>query len=144
MGDIWLYAHLGFLAVALYGIIDADTQAMSWMRGKIPVIAEENLKRTHWIVTIGLAGLILTGLYLYWPMRAYLYGQAYFLTKMVFVLALLANSFFIERLMPLASQFEHKNLSAGHKRILTLSGGISTLSWLGAAVMAILQFGWPF
>jgi hypothetical protein len=128
----------------MYGIIDADSQAMSWMRGKIPTIPLSSLLRTHWVVTIGLAGLILTGLYLYWPMRAYLYGQAYFITKMVFVLALLANSFFIEKLMPLASQFEHKNLSTGQKRILTLSGGVSTLSWLGAAVMAILQFGWPF
>jgi hypothetical protein len=144
MDDLFLWAHLGFLAVALYGIIDADSQAFAWMRGKTPTIAEHHLKRTHWVVTIGLAGLILTGLYLYWPMRAYLYGQAYFITKMVFVLALLVNSFFIERLMPLASQFEHKNLPAWQKRILTLSGGVSTLSWLGAVLLAILQFGWPF
>ncbi len=144
MDDLLLYAHLGFLAVALYGIIAADSQAMAWMRGKVPVIANHHLERTHWIVTAGLVGLVLTGLYLYWPMRAYLYGQPYFLAKMVFVLALLINSFFIERLMPLASQYAHVDLSAAQKRGLMLSGGISTLSWLGATVLALLQFGWPF
>jgi len=144
MGNLWLYAHLSFLAIALYGTIDADSQAFAWMRGKFTTIPLASLYRTHWIVTIGLAGLILTGMYMYWPMRAYLYTQPYFLAKMFFVLALLLNSFYIERLMPLASQFEHKHLSASQKNILTLSGGISTLSWFAAATLAILQFGWPF
>jgi len=144
MDDLWLYVHLGFLIVVVVGSIMADHLAYCWMRGKKLLLEKNELERAHWIVTIGLTGLVFTGLYLFWPQRDYLLEQPTFWLKMFFVLTLLINSFLIESLMPHATRSTHAALDALQKRKLMLSGGISTVSWLGTIIAAIYLFGWPF
>lgn len=132
--------HLSFLGLAALGIYAADHQALDWMRGKRKILRHHVLTRTHQLVTIGLSGLVLTGLYLFWPVREYLFAQPLFWLKMAFVMALLINSFFIERLMPLAGRYEFSRLHNGQKLGLLLSGAISSASWLGAVGAALLLF----
>src|SRR5581483_1424498 len=130
MEEFWLLIHLGFLAMAVVGIALADSSAMGWMRGRLETLEQKHIYRTHWIVTIGLCGLVYTGLYLFWPMRDYLLLQPYFLVKMAFVFALLVNSFFIESFMHIARLSPYSQLTPRQKAPLMLSGAVSTLCWL--------------
>jgi len=144
MDDFWLYVHLGFLALAVVGMLLADRLALSWMRGKREVLEEDELERAHWIVTIALSGLVYSGLYLFWPLRDYLLNQPVFWLKMVFILALLINSFFIEALMPHTTRSSHADLEPAQRQKLMLSGAVSFISWVGTVSAAIYIFGWPF
>jgi hypothetical protein len=136
--------HLGSLAFAALGILLADHAAFLWMRGRDRVSHRNSLLRLHWMVTAGLTGLVLTGLYLFWPLRGYLLGQPLFWLKMTFVAALIINSFFIERFLHIAMTRSFASLTKHEKTPLFISGAVSTLSWLGAASCAILLFRWPF
>ena len=144
MNTILLYIHLASLALAVYGIVTADHAALNWMRGKTEVVSSRTLFTTHWIVTTGLLALVYSGLLLFWPLHTYLITQPYFITKMAFVFALLINGICIEWLMHVAAHRSYASLNQNQKLPLLVSGGVSTLSWLGAATMAILQFGWLF
>ncbi len=118
----------------------ADSSAFAWLRGKREVVGRETLFVAHWVVTAALAGLILTGLTLFWPMRDYLLAQPLFWVKMIFVSALVINSFFIEYLMHTAAHHSFKSLSHRQKVPLMVSGAISTVSWLGAGITAVFLF----
>jgi len=132
--------HICFLCLAAVGILIADHAAFNWMRGKNAVIGKKELFAAHWIVTTALLGLVYTGLVLFWPQRDYLLQQPLFLLKMAFVAALLLNSMVIEWLMHVAAVRPFASLTTGQKAPLFISGGISTLSWLGAGLMGLLLF----
>ncbi len=144
MDDLLLYLHLASLTLAIVGIALADKVAFAWMRGTTETIAPAKLLQLHWIVTIALSGLVVTGLLMFWPLRDYLTGQPEFWIKMVFVLALLINSFFIEHFMGKAATTPFSSLTQKEKIPLFISGAVSGASWVGAAVVAYLLFGWPF
>lgn len=132
--------HILFLCIAGIGILMADSSAFSWLRGKREVIGRETLFISHWVVTAGLVGLILTGLLMFWPLRGYLLSEPLFWLKMIFVAALVINSFFIEYLMHTAAHRSFKSLSHAQKVPFIISGGISTLSWVGAGITALMLF----
>jgi hypothetical protein len=142
--DLPTWIHFAFLATALLGILLADSSAFAWMRGNVDTVHRKTVFRLHWIVTVGLSGLILSGLYLFWPLREYLVMQPLFWLKMFFVVTLLVNSFFVERLMQVATERPYSSLTAEERLPLYISGAISTLCWLGAITVAILLFKWPF
>lgn len=142
--NLLVLLHLSFLALAVMGIVLADHVAWRWMHGGDDLHHHAYLARVHWLVTAGLTGLIVTGLILFWPLRDYLLVQPLFWLKMLFVLALIINSFFIEKLMHLPATVSFDSLNRRQKMPLYISGAISTLSWLGAASCAILLFRWPF
>ena len=95
MSDLLFYLHIGSLCVAGVGILLADSEAFSWLRGKQEVIIGMQSRVAHWTVTLGLAGLTLSGLALFWPMRDYLIGDPLFWIKMALVFALLINGIVI-------------------------------------------------
>jgi hypothetical protein len=132
--------HLGSLCVAGLGILMADHAAFQWLTNKRDVVGKRELFLSHWIVTLGLIGLVLSGLYLFWPVRDYLLGQPLFWLKMSFVAALIINSFFIEYLMHTASHTPWRRLSFGERVPFIVSGAVSTLSWVGAFLVAITLF----
>lgn len=140
MQTLIFYAHLGFLGLAGLGILAADHAAFQWLTHKRDVVGKRELFVSHWVVSLGLAGLVLSGLYLFWPMRDYLLNQPLFWIKMAFVAALIINSFFIEYLMHTASHTPWRELSMGERLPFIVSGGVSTLSWLGAFGAALLLF----
>lgn len=140
MQTLVFYIHIGFLCLAGLGILIADHAAFQWLTHKRDVVGKRELFVSHWIVSLGLAGLVLSGLYLFWPMRDYLMAQPLFWLKMAFVAALIVNSFFIEYLMHTASHTPWHRLSIGERVPFIVSGGISTLSWLGAFLAALMLF----
>lgn len=140
MHPLLVLLHIGFLCLAALGIFIADHAAFNWMRGKTRVIGKKALFTAHWIVTTGLLGLVYTGLVLFWPVRDYLLTQPLFLLKMGFVVALLINSIVIEWLMHVAAHRPFASLTLGQKAPLFISGAISTLSWAGAGISALLLF----
>lgn len=137
---IVFYLHIGFLCVAGLGILMADHAAFQWLTHKRDVVSKRELWVSHWIVSIALAGLVLTGLYMFWPLRDYLLNQPLFWLKMAFVAALIVNSFFIEYLMHTAAHTPWRRLSISERVPFIISGGISTLSWVGAFLAAVTLF----
>jgi hypothetical protein len=132
--------HLTSLAVAIIGILYADKQAISWILGKTETLNPKLLMRAHYIVSIGLAGLIVTGLTMFWPMREALLAQPLFLLKMSFVALLVVNSFAIGTLMHTASAKSFASLTLKEKAPLFISGGLSMIGWVGAITAALFLF----
>lgn len=140
MSDFFFVLHIGSLCVAGIGILLADYSALGWLRGKRETVPRETAVLAHWVVTAGLAGLVLSGLILFWPERAYLMGEPLFWVKMGFVAALVVNSFFIEYLMHTASHRSFASLTHSEKVPFLASGFVSTMSWLGAGITALVLF----
>lgn len=136
MQDVFFALHLTFLALAALGILMADKLAFAWLLGKTPTISPRRLLLLHWLVTIGLAGLVGTGLLMFWPLRLYLMHEPQFWAKMFLVFCLLVNSFFIEAFMHKATTHPFTSFTLNQKVPLFISGGVSALCWLGAAGLA--------
>jgi len=132
--------HIASLALAAVGIVVADHSALNWMLGRVDRAHRAAVFSAHWFVSIGLAGLVLSGLALFWPMRQYLLGEPLFWLKMFFVGCLLINSFFVEMLMHRAVKYPFRELPFSQKVPLFISGGVSTLCWLGAGFTALALF----
>jgi hypothetical protein len=94
----------------------------------------------HETLSYALAALILSGLYLFWPVRDYLLHQNLFLLKMFFVAVLVINSIVIDRLMLVATKVPFAMVSTKGKVVLFLSGAFSFICWGGAVIAAVLVF----
>lgn len=138
--DIAFYTHLISLGLTACAILFADSTGFQWIRGKIEVIQEKTLSRLHWAVGIGLGLMLGSGSVLFWPLREYLLSTPAFYIKMAFVLALIVNSFVIDKLMRLAIKQPFQSLSQDQKTKLYISGAVSTVCWLGAATSAFFLF----
>lgn len=136
MQNILWYVHIASLCLAGAGMLIADKSALAWLRGRAATVSPAALLRLHWIVTIGLCGLVATGLLMFWPLREYLMGEPQFWIKMAFVVALIINSFFIEAFMHKATTYPFASLTPTQKIPLFISGGISVFCWLGAGTLA--------
>lgn len=141
MQDIIFYIHITFLCIAGAGILLADRGAMAWLRGTRETVSAQTLFVSHWVVTVGLSGLMLSGLTLFWPERNFLLGEPVFWLKMAFVTTLVINSFFIEHLMHTAARQSFASLSTAQKIPFIVSGVVSTLCWLGAFTAAFFLLG---
>lgn len=139
--QIYFALHLCSLALAGLGVLYADHIAFDWWRGKTQTMTHRSLAIVHWTVTLGLVGLVSTGLLMFWPERMYLLEQPLFILKMCFVVALILNSFVIEHLMHVAARFPYTALTRGQKTPLFVSGAVSIVCWLGAALVALVLFG---
>lgn len=140
-GDVILSVHLASLGLAAFGVVKADMLAYTWLRGRSQALDSVIIGRIHITVAIGLWGLVATGLYMFWPMRAYLLGQPLFLLKLFFVVCLVINSFLLGRVMHVATRVSFANLKKSQKLLLLLSGCISVFSWCGAGIAALVFFG---
>ncbi len=132
--------HLGALALAALGVLYADHLGFQWLLGKRERLDKKELLREHYIVAAALITLILSGTYMFWPMREYLLHQPLFLLKMAFVLALIINSFVIGTIMNVTTERSFASLTLKEKVPFLLSGAVSTGSWVGAGILALLLF----
>ena len=136
MEQLFLPLHLLSLAYVAWNIVHADHMGLNWMRGKVKVLNEAKVHMYHRGSWIGLALMFVTGLALFWPMREFLLTRPEFYTKMAFVVTLICNGVLIGNLKNKATMRTFASLSIEEKIPLFLSGAVSTISWLGAAVMA--------
>jgi hypothetical protein len=132
--QIFLPVHLIILAYAVWTIIQADRMAMSWVFGKSRTLDAKKVNRHHRNVWIALSGMIVTGLLMFWPLREFLLTRPQFYAKMAFVLTLVINGFIIGRLQNVAIEKPYAELTLKEKLPLFLSGGISGLCWILAAI----------
>lgn len=134
--EIVLALHLltlGFLALTIY---QADRLGLDWIRRKELILSSEEIRRLHKRMWLGLAVMITTGFIMFWPMREYLLTRPQFYAKMTFVLSLVINGFVIGHLHKVASERPYENLTPRERVPLFISGILSTVSWVGAALLA--------
>lgn len=136
MSEIFVPIHLLALAFVAWNVFHADHLGFNWIRGKVPMLDTDTVKKYHNRTWFGLILMILTGFILFWPTREYLLTRPQFFIKMGFVLALFINSFVIGILSKTSTTKTYSSLTFSQKLPLIISGGVSTVSWLGATVMA--------
>src|SRR5581483_848959 len=137
LNNIVFYLHTSSLCLAGLGVLMADKDAFAWLMHKRDHIHRAQVVRAHWVVSAGLAGLVLTGLYMFWPMRGSLLTAPLFWIKMAFVGALIINSFFIEVLMHTPTHKRWRDLPPWERVPFIISGAVSTVSWIGAFCAAL-------
>lgn len=136
MSELFLPLHLLALAFVAFYVFQADHLGFNWIRGKVSMLDKATVEKYHKRTWIGLMLMILTGLVLFWPTREYLFTRPQFFIKMGFVLALFINSFVIGILSKTSTTKTYASLTFSQKLPLIISGGVSTISWLGATGMA--------
>jgi hypothetical protein len=126
--------HLALVIATICGVLYADEQGLAWFLGRRRTLDARIVGWLHDGVAAGLGLLIATGglLYMNAP-RAYL-TDATFLVKMGAVAALIANTYFIARLSPIAFAKPYAETTRGERLKLLASGGVSAAGW-GAAVL---------
>lgn len=136
MEILYVPLHILALLFAAWNIVHADHLAFSWIRGKEPMLDAKKVAKYHKGTGIALVLVIITGTIAFLSIRSeIIYPQFYI--KMGFVVALIINSFVIASLSKIPTKRTYASLSTQEKFPLMLSGAVSTISWLGAAVMAL-------
>jgi len=130
--------HVPVLLVTLVLILWSDSLAVAWMKGKKEVIPGRLLHRLHYGVLIGLAGMVLTGTALAYDRIDFLLQDNTFYVKMMFVAALVVNSFFIGAYSKVALSRRYADLSFPERIPLFVTGGVSVIGWVGAIACGLL------
>jgi hypothetical protein len=131
-----LTIHIGTALSLLVLVAYADHMGFSWMRGKVATLPLSRLRKIHHSVYAGLILMGATGLYMFLPLRSFLLYEPAFIIKMSFLLVLLINSVYIGKLTRVASTAPFALLSTSQRRKLFVSGGVSTICWIGIIVAA--------
>lgn len=128
--------HVGAFFITIVAVIIADSSALAWMLGRKKLLEKKTLHLLHNIVNFGLLVIVVTGVLMFIPLQDYLLEVPVFMGKMVFVLALIINSFVIGKHVNLPTTRSYASLSKSEKIPLLISGAVSTMSWLGAFILA--------
>lgn len=134
MEKILLPLHFLVLGFTAWNVAIADHMGFNWIRGKVNTLKSDEVKKYHYRVWIGLSLMILTGFFLFWPLREFLLTRTQFYVKMAFVAALVINSFIIGYLQETAVTKTYSSLTLKEKLPLFISGAVSTTCWILAAV----------
>lgn len=138
--SVILTIHICTALSLLASVLVADFMALRWIRGNTATLSAPFLHKLHYAIYIGLGIMLATGVYLFWPVQAYLLSTPAFIIKMTLVLTLLLNSIFISGHMHIATVRTFKEVSVKTKCFLILSGGVSFLAWVGT-IAAATQLG---
>lgn len=131
--------HIAAVCYSFGVILLADREAFAWFRGRKQVLDRARLELYHGLMWIGLTAIIVTGILMFLS-RTFLLHDPLFLLKMAFVAALLINGAIIGRLIPIAANRSYASLSRREFAPLAISGAVSTISWLGAVLIAVSIF----
>jgi hypothetical protein len=127
--------HELILFITLAVVVFADLQGLRWVLGWVPTLSARIVRVLHFVVYLGLGGMVVTGLTMFSRDSAYLLSNPVFLVKMVFVAALIANSFLIGAHIQVASEKPFAQLSSGGKKKLIVSGIVSGVCWISAMLL---------
>lgn len=133
--------HIGIFILTALAIVYSDHEAFQYLTGKKPLLNQKRMNTLHYIVLVGLLGMIGTGVIMILPTWKYYFSLPGFWIKMAFVGILITNSFIISSLKSLAFTTSFKELSRQQKMHLFLSGAISSIGWIGALVTALIVLG---
>jgi len=132
-----LPVHIGSFIITITSVIIADIHALLWVIGKLQTLSHRRMITLHNIVSIGLFVSITSGIIMFWPLREYLLTVTAFWVKMIFVVALVINSFIIARHVNIPTTRTFVSLTKNEQRPLIVSGLVSTVSWIGAFTSAL-------
>ena len=124
-------------AVNIALVIMSDIHALLWVRGIKPLLPEKRMRIFHQLISLGLVIAIVSGAWLFSTVADYLLTVPAFYTKMLFVLALIVNSFVIGRHIQTAVSHTFADISARERRTLLFSGLASSTAWAGTFVSAL-------
>jgi len=117
-------------------VIISDFVGFLWLVGKIERVNKKFLNLTHWFIWVGLGVSILTGVYLFMDASEYLLTVPAFWTKIILVIALVINSFFISRHINLAETKLFSETTSSERKHLFISAAVSVVGWVGVVVAA--------
>jgi hypothetical protein len=129
--------HVIILLATVVVILFADHEGLSYVRQKKMVLSKKIITVTHRLVWAGLAGMIASGALLVATEEAEVLRETAFYIKMGFVLTLVINGFFIGTLSHVATETPYALLSQKEKTKLMVSGALSTMGWVGAAIIGL-------
>lgn len=133
-----VYFHILFIVCSGSVVLYSDEQGFMWMRGKLAYLSHRKSEWLHALVGLCLAGTITTGGLLFLQSPSLYLSNATFITKMVFVAALIINGFFISAFTHIAATKQWRELSPRERVPLLISGAISVVGWGGAALCGLL------
>lgn len=140
LSDIVFPFHIASLLFVGWNVLLADHLGFTWITGKAAMLEASTVRKYHVRVSIGLGLMITTGLLLFWPAREYLLSRTQFYVKMGFVVALILNSFVINKYSLIPTTRSYASLSFSEKLPMLISGGVSTLCWFGAILGGFFLF----
>ena len=124
-----------------FGVVwKADKEALAWVRGKKETLSEKRMRTYHILMWVGLVALVVTGSILSYPMLGYLLSRPLFIMKILFVAVLFLNAILIGRMMRTATTQAFATLQWNDRLPLMISGAASSISWVGALVLALVLF----
>ncbi len=126
--------HVGTIFIIIGLILWADYHAFAWVRGKKALLEIKQMTRIHTLMWWGLIIMIISGGLLFYPYKDFLATLFAFRLKMLFVVALIINSFYIGTVLPIATQKPFAEISLKQKLKLGISGAASAISWVGAII----------
>ena len=136
--NILLPLHILFIIATGALVLYSDEQGFMWILGKKETLPRKKLEWLHSLVGVGLAAIIATGGLLFLRSPQFYLGQTDFIVKMVFVLALAVNGFFVGSMVHHASTSPWRQLSWRARLPFLISGGVSVASWAGALLCGLL------
>ena len=134
--ELILTVHVLTFSVNIILVIAADLNALRWVLGWKQVLSSTLMRRLHRLISVGLGVSVITGLYLFWGVRDYLLTVPAFYTKLLLVVMLVVNSFFIGKHIMIATKRSFTDLSSAERRPLYISGIVSMCGWVGVYVVA--------
>lgn len=132
-----LPVHIASFVVTITAVIVADLNALLWVIGKLPTLPYRRMVVLHYIVSIGLLVSITSGILMFLPLKEELLSMDVFRVKMIFVAALVINSFVIMRHLFVSTTHTFSSLTPDKRNILLISGFVSSMSWAGAFIAAL-------
>lgn len=127
--------HLITLSLTALVILYTDHEGLQYFRGKTALLSKAFVTWSHRLVWTGLILMILSGIGLILPQWEYRLQEPTFYVKMGFVLVLIMNSYAIGNLRYLATERPFLTLSPDEQKTLIVSGALSGIGWVGAAII---------
>lgn len=132
--------HLTILCVTALVILYSDHVGFNYFRERTLTLSRSTIVWSHRLVWVGLVGMIATGIALMLPSYEYWLSLPSFYVKMAFVLTLIVNALFIGKLSHVATETPYSLLDDETRKTLLTSGALSTMCWIGAAVIGLFIF----
>jgi hypothetical protein len=133
--------HIFAIIASLCVVALADEQAFAWVLGRKPILNARLITFYHVLTWAGLLVITVSGTMLALPQLSYLLTQPLFIMKMLFVLVLFLNAILIGRLSHVATARSFASITWSEAIPLFVSGALSSFSWAGALIVALILFG---
>jgi len=132
----WLSVHINVVIITLALVVTADLHGLLWVLGKKATLPENRMRLLHHSIGLGLLLTMFAGVMMFISGPQYYLSLWVFRMKMLFILGLCINTFVIGKHMKITFTTPFSEISKSEKKVLILSGLVSTACWIGAYTAA--------